>query len=197
MPTRRAVHNLVLLSVKDKRPIVITEKTKLIENILANVFWQMDQDRKSTELKQLQGLIWKKAYEDSVVKGHVYDDVARNFEEWTTLGHKLYIYSSGSVAAQKLIFKYSIAGDLQKYISGYYDTTIGSKVSEQSYLNILNDIGARGDEVLFLSDMVLEVQAAHNVGINVIVLDRKDSPTLSHDTRKRFKVLQTFDEINF
>lgn len=197
MPTRTAVHNIVLLSIKDKRPIVITEKTKLIENILANVFWQMDQDRKSTELKQLQGLIWKKAYEDSVVKGHVYDDVARNFEEWTTLGHKLYIYSSGSVAAQKLIFKYSIAGDLQKYISGYYDTTIGSKVSEQSYLNILNDIGARGDEVLFLSDMVLEVQAAHNVGINVIVLDRKDSPPLSHDTRKRFKVLQTFDEINF
>ena len=197
IPTSNAVQNLIQLSLKDKRPINLAENSKLILSVVDNVFWQMDQDRKTTELKQLQGLIWKKGFEDSILKGHVYDDVARNFEEWTTLGHKLYIYSSGSVAAQKLIFKYSIAGDLQKYISGYYDTTIGSKNSEQSYLNILNDIGAKGDDVLFLSDMVSEVQAAQNVGIQVIILDRKDSPPPYHDTRKSFKVLQSFDEINF
>lgn len=188
---------LINLAYQDKRPIAITEKSTLIPRIENYVLWQMDQDRKSTELKNLQGLIWKKGYEDSVLKGHVYDDVARNFQEWTTLGHKLYIYSSGSVDAQKLLFKNSVAGDLQKYISGYYDTTIGPKTSEQSYINILNDIGARGDEVLFLSDMAPELQAAQNVEINVILLDRKDSPPLSLDARKRFKVLQSFDEINF
>ncbi|CAO1404648.1 unnamed protein product [Diamesa tonsa] len=195
--TITAVSMLIKLAYEDKREIAIAEKSKLIPKIVNYVFWQMDLDRKSTELKQLQGLIWQKGYEDSILKGHVYDDVARNFEEWTTLGHKLYIYSSGSVAAQKLLFQYSTAGDLQKYITGYYDTRIGPKTSEQSYINILNDIGARADEVLFLSDMAPELQAAQNVEINVILLDRKDSPPLSLDARKRFKVLQTFDEINF
>ena len=193
----KAIQELILLAYKDERPIISGLKDKFLASVESNIIWQMDQDRKSTELKAIQGLIWKEGFESSILKGHVYDDVARNFEEWTTLGHKLYIYSSGSVAAQKLIFKYSIAGDLQKYISGYYDTTIGSKNSEQSYLNILNDIGAKGDDVLFLSDMVSEVQAAQNVGIQVIILDRKDSPPPYHDTRKSFKVLQSFDEINF
>lgn len=196
-PTIKAVHNLIKLSKTDKRQIVLTEKSQLIKQVEDYVFWQMDEDIKSTELKQLQGLIWYKGYETSVLKGHVYDDVARNFEEWTTLGHKLYIYSSGSVDAQKLLFKYSTAGDLQKYITGYFDTKIGPKTADQSYINILNEIGARGDEVLFLSDMTTELQSAMNVGINVIILDRKDSPPLSQDARRRFKVLQTFDEINF
>ncbi|CAO1403969.1 unnamed protein product [Diamesa serratosioi] len=193
-----AVHELIRLGFRDKRPIrMSTLKDQFVAAVEENICWQMDNDRKTPELKMIQGLIWKEGYETSILKGHVYDDVARNFEEWTTLGHKLYIYSSGSVDAQKLIFKYSIAGDLQKYISGYYDTTVGSKDCEQSYLNILNDIGAKGDDVLFLSDMVSEVQAAQNVGIQVMILDRKDSPPPYLDTRKRFKVLQTFDEINF
>ncbi|RNA43857.1 enolase-phosphatase E1 [Brachionus plicatilis] len=167
-------------------------KTELIESALANIKWQMDQDRKAKPLKQLQGHMWQLAYKNGTVKGHVYEDVVPAFERWISKGFKIYIYSSGSVEAQKLLFSYSDKGNLLKYFSGHFDTNVGLKTESQSYLNILNSLGKSGEKVLFLTDLVREAEAATQAGINVCVLRREDNPDKE---RKQFDCVNSFDEI--
>lgn len=151
-------------------------------------------DKKVKSLKLLQGKIWKNAYEKGLVKGHVYDDVPVNFQKWTEQGFKIYIYSSGSVEAQKLIFSYSSHGNLCNYLSGYFDTTVGHKQESTSYQNILNEIGFKGEDVLFLSDIPQELYAASSVGISCIILDRPNNPT-QITSEIKFKVAKDFNEI--
>jgi enolase-phosphatase E1 len=153
-------------------------------------------DKKVKSLKLLQGKIWKNAYEKGLVKGHVYDDVLSNFKRWTEKGYKIFIYSSGSVEAQKLIFSYSTHGNLCEYLSGYFDTNVGHKQEEASYQNILNEIGLKGEEVLFLSDIPAELDAAFSVSISCILLDRPNNPTkITNEIKQKFKVAKDFDEI--
>ena len=152
-------------------------------------------DRKVSMLKELQGKIWRHAYESNLIKGHVYDDVKRNFKKWTDKDLKIYIYSSGSVEAQKLIFGYSIAGDMCKYLSGYFDTRVGHKQEKKSYENILDNINLKGEEALFLSDIQNEVIADRNANISCILLDRPGNAALSEKVRSEFRVVKNFDEI--
>lgn len=130
-------------------------------------------DVKDTTLKWVQGKIWKEAFEDGSIKGHVYGDVPAIFQRWKDSGVKIFIYSSGSVEAQKLMFRYSEAGDLSKYLDGYFDTTTGMKRENASYGKILAAIGFSASETLFLSDIVEELTAAASQGIQTCLLLRE------------------------
>ncbi|ASK33833.1 acireductone synthase [Alcanivorax sp. N3-2A] len=133
------------------------------------------EDRKITALKALQGMIWRAGYENGDYRAHVYPDAAQQLRHWHNQGHELYVYSSGSIAAQQLFFGYSEAGDLTPLFSGYFDTTSGAKQDPDSYRRIRADIGLDAGNIVFLSDIEGELDAAGEAGLATILLDREDA----------------------
>ena len=129
----------------------------------AYLLWLMAQDRKSTALKALQGRIWKTGFENGELVGTVFPDVPEALERWSSHAH-VAIYSSGSVEAQKLLFRYSSAGDLTPYIVGYFDTHVGPKTAAESYRAIAATMDIAPEEILFVSDMLKELEAADEAG---------------------------------
>ncbi|QBM74732.1 acireductone synthase [Sphingomonas sp. AAP5] len=132
----------------------------------------IDEDRKATPLKTLQGMIWADGYAAGAFTGHVYADAVAGLRRWHAAGVKLYVFSSGSVAAQKLLFGHSDAGDLTALFSGYFDTTTGPKREAASYAIIAAAIGVEASAVLFLSDTPEEVAAARAAGMDALLIDR-------------------------
>jgi len=132
----------------------------------------IDEDRKATPLKTLQGHIWRHGYENGDFTGHVYDDAVDRLRRWSVEGVRLFVYSSGSVAAQRLLFGYSDAGDLTPLFEGYFDTGTGHKTEAESYRNIVATIGLPADEILFLSDVAEELDAADAAGMQTWQLVR-------------------------
>lgn len=151
----------------------------------------IDEDRKITCLKTLQGMIWAQGYEDGVLKGDIYEDAVAGLKRWKKMGLNLYIYSSGSVAAQRLLFANTPAGDLTPMFSGYFDTTTGGKKDSKSYEVIANAMGLDPEEVLFLSDSTEEIVAASDAGMRVVILDREKvmTDTLGHEIAHDFDVI--------
>ncbi|XP_049530695.1 enolase-phosphatase E1-like [Anopheles darlingi] len=178
-------------------PIPAEDSESIIPDVVKNVEWQMSQDRKTGSLKTLQGLVWTKGYKDGTIKGHVYDDVQKAFEQWTENGRKVYIYSSGSVEAQKLLFEHSEQGNLLKYLTGHYDTKVGGKREKESYQSIVKNIDVSAEDVLFLTDIVAEAKAAKEAGLNVVLLERPGNAELSEEDRKEFTVIKTFSDLSF
>ncbi|AEA44107.1 acireductone synthase [Fluviicola taffensis] len=152
--------------------------------------WSVE-DRKITPLKTLQGVLWEKGYQEGELKGHVYPEVAANLKSWKEQGIELGVFSSGSVSAQKLIFGYSISGDLTPYFSSYFDTNTGGKRESETYKKIAQVLQINPSEILFLSDIVEELEAADSNGFQTIQLSR-DGMTPSW---KQF--VTSFDEITF
>jgi enolase-phosphatase E1 len=141
----------------------------------------IDQDRKHTALKALQGMIWEAGYRSADFTAHIYPDAAQTLQRWHTLGLPLYVYSSGSVPAQKLFFGHSDAGDLTGLFSGWFDTEIGGKREVDSYARIAQALGLAGHEILFLSDVVEELNAARLAGMRTVLVDRlEDYPQPRH-----------------
>lgn len=161
------------------------------EDLITVLYGFMDEDRKSTALKVLQGMIWRDGYVNGDFTGHLYPDVLPAFNAWVEQGLQLYVYSSGSVAAQKLLFGYSDAGDITTLFSGYFDTHVGAKRETASYQNIANAIGFAPQELLFLSDIHQELDAAQDAGWNTVQLIRGDA-----DTESRHRQVNHFDQIN-
>lgn len=139
---------------------------------LAYLLWLMDLDRKSPGLKTIQGKIWEFGYQSGELKGELYPDVAPAMNRWRSSGSRIYIYSSGSVLAQKLLFQYSVDGDLTPLIEGYFDTGVGPKRSAASYGKIVSSVGVPSAEILFLSDVIEEVSAATEAGLHAIQVVR-------------------------
>src|SRR5262245_16191046 len=132
----------------------------------------MDADAKTTGLKQLQGLIWQGGFESGELKAHVYDDVPPALTCWGAAGQHVRIYSSGSIKAQKLFFGHTIAGNLLPQFHGHYDTTTGPKKEAESYRKIAAEFKLPPAEVLFLSDVVAELDAAHDAGMQTTLVIR-------------------------
>lgn len=146
------------------------------------------EDRKATPLKELQGMIWAQGYKSGELTGHVYEDVEEYLERWHAAGKKLYVYSSGSEEAQKLIFGNTEYGDLTPLFSGYFDTRVGAKREASSYREILRRIGCEGPEVLFLSDIGEELDVARAAGMKTCQLlrDAKAKPFPAHPAARDF-----------
>lgn len=151
----------------------------------------MDEDRKSTALKAIQGIIWRTGYLQGDFRGHLYPEVAQQLADWQQQGLGLYVYSSGSVAAQKLLFGYSDAGDLCPLFSGYFDTHVGAKREIASYQNIASQLGLAPQALLFLSDIRQELDAAQLAGWHTCQLIR-DLP----DSESHHPHVNRFDQID-
>ena len=151
----------------------------------------IDEDQKVTPLKTIQGMIWQQGYAEGALHGHIYEDATKGLKRWKKMGIALYVYSSGSVAAQKLLFANTAAGDLTKLFSGYFDTLTGPKKEFASYEKIAASIGVTPDSILFLSDSSDELAAASEAGMHVILLDRDNAS----GGKAPYPVAQSFDVI--
>ena len=134
----------------------------------------IDQDRKNTALKALQGMVWEAGYHDADFTAPVYPDAVDALRDWHAAGSTLAVYSSGSVSAQKLLFAHTDAGDLASLFSGWFDTTIGGKREAASYLRIAEALDASPSDILFLSDVVAELDAARDAGLRTALVDRRE-----------------------
>lgn len=152
----------------------------------------IDQDVKNGALKTIQGFIWQEGFEKGDFTGHVYPDAYENLVKWHKQGIALYIYSSGSVQAQQLLFQYSDFGDLRYLFQGYFDTAVGGKKEAASYANILKQIGFAPDEILFLSDVKAELDAAKANNMKTYLLDREhvELEIKNHPVAGNFNVIQ-------
>lgn len=157
--------------------------------------WLMDQDRKSTGLKALQGRVWQKGYQSGQLRSSVFTDVAPAFIRWRGLEKRICIYSSGSVLAQRLLFGHTEEGDLTPYIDAYFDTTIGAKVDAGSYAHLAAALELPPSAVVFLSDVVGELDAAQAAGMQVLCLDRPGNRPLPSPIRH--SVIHSFEEVAF
>lgn len=128
----------------------------------------IDEDRKYTSLKAIQGLIWQNGYRQGDFHGHIYADAYEQLKAWREAGLHLYVFSSGSVYAQKLLFGHTEYGDLTPLFNGYFDTRVGAKIERTAYEAIVAEIGRPTSEIIFLSDIVAELDAAKQAGLHTI-----------------------------
>ncbi len=147
-------------------------------------------DRKHPALKALQGSVWRAAYEAGEIQGHIYDDVLPALQRWQNAGYGLGIYSSGSVEAQQLLFGHSVFGDLRPFFAHYFDTKVGHKREAASYRNIEAALGIPAADILFLSDVEAELDAAAEAGFQTIQLVRP-----GNQAGTRHRVVADFSEI--
>jgi enolase-phosphatase E1 len=162
-----------------------------LRSALQYVFWLMDRDRKSTALKALQGRVWEEGYRTGALRGEVYPDVPVAFARWRRQGRDIAIFSSGSVLAQKLIFGCSTAGDLRPYIRAYFDTNTGAKREAESYRRIAAALDRAPAEVLFVSDVVEELDAARTAGMQTALCVREGGGPV----RGRHSVVHDFEAV--
>jgi len=154
--------------------------------------WLMDKDRKSTALKSIQGKIWKQGFESGQLKGEFFEDVPQALERWVKEAKRVFIFSSGSVLAQQLIFKYSNYGDLTKFLSGFFDTETGPKREPASYKKIAQAIGEQPNEILFLSDVPEELSAAQTAGMQIALVVRPGNKPVESYT---LDIIRDFSDI--
>ena len=153
----------------------------------------MDRDRKSTALKALQGRIWELGYRTGELVAPVYDDVPVALRRWREAGIDIGIYSSGSVLAQQLLFRHSSAGNLTPFLDWYFDTTVGAKIEADSYRRISSAIAVPAADVLFISDVVRELDAARDAGLRTLLCHRPGEPEPG-DTHGH-RLVTTFDDV--
>ncbi|CAI0440910.1 unnamed protein product [Linum tenue] len=169
-------------------------KDAVIAALVANVEAMIRADRKITALKQLQGHVWRTGFQNNELKGEFYNDVPEALQSWHSLGIKVYIYSSGSRLAQRLIFGNTKSGDLRKYLSGFFDTNVGNKRETSSYIQISESLGVDNpSEILFLTDVVQEAVAAKAAGLKAMISVRPGNAPLPEN--HGFKTINSFLEI--
>jgi len=155
--------------------------------------WLMNEDRKSPALKAIQGKIWETGYRSGQLKSTIFPDVPRALERWHGQGCRIAIYSSGSVLAQKLLFRYSDCGDLTQWIQAYFDTGTGAKIEAMSYRKIAKKLAVDPQEMLFLSDSLAELNAAEEAGLDVCLTNRPGNRPISASVRHLH--VCSFDEL--
>jgi enolase-phosphatase E1 len=191
------LHDLTLLTLENMRepesdaPRIARGGTAdAIPQELKYIYWLMDRDRKSTALKSLQGKIWKSGFESGELKGTLFADVPEAFARWSQAA-RVAIYSSGSVEAQRLLFRYSNFGDLTPRIAGYFDTRTGPKRESASYAAIAEATQVAPDEMLFFSDVVAELDAARGAGCQTRLLSRPgNAPVENPNGHERIESLE-------
>lgn len=164
---------------------VAEEQNQSIDDVgaIETLLRWIEEDRKHTALKQLQGMIWKEGFERMDYQAHLYEDVLRALKTWKRDQIQMGIFSSGSVQAQKLLFSHSINGDITHFFSHYFDTQIGSKKDVAAYQAIAETVGFKPLEILFLSDVEAELDAAHLAGFQTAQVVREGTtPSEKHKT---------------
>uniref|UniRef100_A0A183BTJ9 Enolase-phosphatase E1 n=1 Tax=Globodera pallida TaxID=36090 RepID=A0A183BTJ9_GLOPA len=192
----------------DPQIVKVSSGNDLGSKLAANVQQWIQQDKKVAPshyveflvfqliaLKKLQGFIWEDGYRNGSLKAHVYSDVPGAFQKLSELNVPIYIFSSGSVHAQQLLFSHTSYGDLTRFISGYFDTTTGPKFEGASYLSIVEQIGLPASKVMFLTDDEKEAMSADEAGLQVRVFMREGNAPLSEKAKNKFKTVNSLAEI--
>lgn len=175
---RERLSDFIMRHPTEVAPIVdevrkLEGNASLASDQIAALFQQwIDEDRKVTPLKALQGMIWAEGYASGEIVGHIYADAAKALHTWHEMRLPIYIYSSGSVEAQRLIYGHTSVGDLTSLLSGYFDTRIGGKLEAASYARIAEAVGIKPGELVFLSDNAGEIAAAVAAGWQTQLVDR-------------------------
>jgi enolase-phosphatase E1 len=167
IPDYVRAHEAELAALLDEVRDEAGDPSLSVEGCIAALLRWMDEDRKATPLKALQGMVWKQGYTAGGFAGHLYPDVVPRLREWKARGLILAVYSSGSVEAQKLLFGHTEAGDLTPLFSGWFDTRTGGKKEARSYATIADALGMAPEAVLFLSDNPEELAAARAAGLQI------------------------------
>jgi enolase-phosphatase E1 len=165
--------------------------------VIAQLERWIDEDKKITPLKTLQGMIWEDGYRRGDFTGHIYDDAVRALRAWHDRGVRLYVYSSGSVLAQKLLFAHTAYGDLTPLFAGYFDTILGGKREPDSYRRIAQHIELPPGDILFLSDVWEELDAAQAAGMQTtwVLRDAQGSACAAGGTSKGNEVGQSKERL--
>ncbi|XP_060068391.1 enolase-phosphatase E1-like [Ylistrum balloti] len=171
------------------------EADEVIKCCVENIKWQMADDRKSTALKQLQGHMWREGYKTGKIKAMIYDDVEPVITQLIDEGVSMYVYSSGSVEAQKELFRHVEEGDITKLFTDFFDTNIGSKTECSSYTAISEKINVIPGEILYLTDDPKEGAASMQAGFRVALLDRDRNPLITRQVRCDFLTIKSFGEL--
>ena len=162
------------------------------EPIVRYAHWLIDQDRKATALKSLQGRIWLAGYQSGELKGQVYTDVPLAIRMWGQQNKDICIFSSGSVLAQKLLFQSTAAGDLTQFIRAYFDTTTGVKGEAESYRRIAAELNLPPSKIVFVSDVVGELDAACSAEMQTVLCVR---PGRERPEDPGHPVIRTFEAL--
>lgn len=176
--TKETIEALEVFAQDEKKPSLAaflegtSSKAKNISRIVNLASQRMKEDSKATGLKALQGMVWRKGFNNGELKGHIYNDVPDAFNRWKISGITIAIYSSGSILAQKIYFANTIFGNLGTLISNHFDTTSGPKRISSSYKNITKKLNAKAGDILFLSDVTEELDAAKAAGMATGLLIR-------------------------
>ena len=163
-----------------------------LESLVAYIEWLIAHDRKSTPLKSLQGKIWEEGYRSGQLYGQVFEDVPRALNRWQEQKRNVCIFSSGSVLAQRLLFAHTMAGDLTRYVSHHFDTTTGAKTDARSYQIIAKTLQQLPGEIVFVSDVTTELDAAKSAGLQTLLCQRtgnRPQPPSTH------RLIRTLDEV--
>lgn len=168
-----------------------TDSARSVADYLTHL---IETDRKSTPLKSIQGKIWRAGYESGELRSQIYEDVPRTFERWKIEGKTIAIYSSGSILAQKDLFKYTDHGDLTPFISDYFDTNVGGKRESESYAKIAEELGSEPADILFVSDVQAELNAAALAGLRTALSIREGNPKIIESIIH--PVIRSFDDIS-
>jgi len=179
--------------LREEHAVDLREGRNPPESIAAYVQWLISIDRKSTGLKSLQGKIWRQGYEQGLLKSQVFADVAPAFRRWRDRGLGISIFSSGSVLAQQFLFAHTEAGDLMPFIDSYFDTKVGKKGEAESYRRIAEAMGLEPQKILFISDVVAELDAANQAGMKTILSIRPGNSPQPH--AEQYASIHSFDEI--
>ncbi len=163
-----------------------------LSSAAAYVRWLIARDSKITPLKALQGKIWEEGFRSGELKGDVYPDVVPAFNRWREQGRHIAIFSSGSVLAQRLLFSHSTAGDLSCFLEAYFDTSTGPKREPSSYQGIASALGINAQQLLFISDVEAELDAAHTAHLHTAHSLR---PGIAPPSKPFHPAIRTFDEL--
>ena len=179
-------------------PIIYLSQTlsqdpaEVLQSSLAYLFWLMDKDRKSTALKSIQGKIWAEGYEQGHLHSDIFPDVPPALERWHAAA-RVAIYSSGSVEAQKYLFRFTSAGDLTPLIDAYFDTHTGPKIESASYRKIAGAMNTEPAGILFISDSVRELDAAREAGMSTLLSLRLGNAPVAD--RHNHAAVESFDDL--
>ncbi len=177
----------------DALPAEYSAPAKFRQAVVHYLLRLMDDDVKATGLKKIQGLVWQEGFTSGEMVAHVYDDVRPAIESWIAGGMDVRIYSSGSVHAQKLFFAHSVAGNMLPLFNGHYDTTSGGKKEADSYRKIASQFGLPANEILFVSDIEAELDAAIAAGMQAVLSIRPGNKPL--ENAERYTAVESFSKI--
>ena len=188
LPTYVRTHEVELKGVIGDIAATVGKSQLTTQETIDILLQWMDEDRKVTPLKTLQGIVWKSGYESGALQSHVYEDAVSALRQWHAGGLQISVYSSGSIAAQKLLFSHTPYGDLSPLFSHYFDTTTGPKLESRSYEKIAASLRIPAKSIVFLSDHAGEIQAAAAAGLQTVLLAREQTAAGTDFAR-------SFDEI--